>query len=344
MTNEISWILLKNYLLNFVKIRFQKEPILKPLFVTYYSTLNCNFNCSYCGFAKSGETKKKYPNQLNTQDSLKLLEIVKEEIPYIYFTGGEPLLRADVVEVLKECKSMGFKSISVNTNMSLIHKKMEILDLLTNLVASYDMVDEERYSKLLGVSISTIRQVKKNIEKCAKLQKEKDFVMTVNCVVTETTIDDARQVKNFCFNNNIRFAIVPAELENGRINYKLKGNRAYKNLIKEIIVDKREGKPVFNTLGYLETIIDFKSFQCYPNTTPHIYPNGDLLYPCQPLLKIAINLLKAGSYKNALAEGIKKYGPPPKCRNKCHKSCYIEPPIFLKNPLIVIKEYFKSFK
>ena len=41
---------------------------------------------------------------------------------------------------------MGFVSISLNTNMSLIHKKMQILDYITNLVASFDTIDDKSFN------------------------------------------------------------------------------------------------------------------------------------------------------------------------------------------------------
>ncbi len=338
MSSRLSLKLLENYVKNVFLMKTQKNPLLNPLFFTHYITLNCNFSCSYCGFAQNGDTKRKYPGQLGTKDTLKLLDIIKKESSDIYFTGGEPTIRPDIVDILKYCKEIGFNT-SVNTNMSLIHRKIEVLDYTDNLVASLDMLDEKRYSKTLGVSENIVKQVKQNILDSSKIQKEKKFKMTVNCVVTRDTINDARKVMDFCFDNNINFAIVPAELDDGGINYNLKNNLDYQKLIKEIISVKESGKPVFGTKRFLDTILDFKRFDCYPETIPHIYPNGDLMYPCQPLLKIGANLLEEGSYKKALKEGIRKHGLPPRCKDKCHKACYIEPPIFIKNPTLVLKEF-----
>ena len=50
---------------------------------------------------------------------------------------------------------------------------------------------------------------------CSKLQKEKKFLMTINCVITPETVGDVRQVMAFCFQHGIRFALVPAVLEDG---------------------------------------------------------------------------------------------------------------------------------
>lgn len=338
MPKDLSTKLAVNFLQNLFLIRFYKEPILKPLFFTWYTNLRCNFLCSYCSFANSGETKSKN-GELDTDNSIKLLKIIRKECDSIYLTGGEPLIRSDIVEILKTCKRLGFKSISINTNMSLIHKKMEVLNYITNLVASFDAVDEKEFSQINNMPLLIIKQVKENIINCAKLQKEKNFTITINCVVADKTIRQAREVMNFCFANNIRFAIVPAEMDDGSVNPGLKNNAEYQRLIREVISSKEQGRPVFGSKEFLDTIYDFKRFNCYPTLIPHVYPNGDLFYPCQPLLKVAANLLETGSYKKALDEGMKKYGPLPKCKDRCHKACYIEPAIFLENPALVFKEF-----
>ncbi|HDL74788.1 MAG TPA: radical SAM protein [bacterium] len=335
---KISKKMILNFLYNFFLLKFKgKKEKLKPLFFSYYLTLNCNFNCSYCSFAKSGATKKP-DNKLNTKDVFKILKIIRKESADIYFTGGEPLIRSDIVEILKECKRLKFKSIFVNTNMSLIHKKMEILDYVTNLVSSLDMLNTEKYAKILGIPKETVNQVRENIITCAKLQKEKNFLMTINCVISPDTLKETRKIMGFCLKNNIGFAVVPAELDYGEIDPLLKDSKEYKQLIEDIIKQKKKiNISIFGTKKYLKTILNFEKFNCYPNLIPHVYPNGDILWPCEPLKKFRVNLIKEGSYKKALEKSVANQ-PLPKCSNKCHKACYIEPSCFLQNPLLLLQE------
>jgi MoaA/NifB/PqqE/SkfB family radical SAM enzyme len=337
MPNELSGKLLMIFFKNYFKIRFRKHKILEPLFFTFYNTLKCNFSCTYCNFAKGNKDLHLSP-ELDTRETMRLLQIIKLACPNIYVTGGEPLLRSDIVDVLKYCHQIGFRSISINTNMSLIHKRVEILDYITNLVASFDIMDRIEGAKIYGVSQKTIKQTKDNIISCAKLQKSKKFKMTINCVVIPQTISHVKEVMNFCFEHDMRFAIVPAELDSGKINNLLMNNKEYQNLIRDIIKAKEDGRPVFGSKEYLETILNFKPFKCFPTLTPHIYPNGDLFYPCEPMHKIGGNLLVAGSYKTVLKKAIERFGPLPFCKDKCYKACYIEPYIFMKNPLLIIKE------
>lgn len=153
-------------------MRFLKNPILKPYFISYYITKGCNFNCAYCDYARSGDTRR-FDEHLSTEEVFRLLKILREACPNIYFTGGEPLLRADIVEILKECQRLKFNTVSMVSNMSMMHQKMEVLEYISHLTVSLDMLDEQAYSEVIGMPSQVVKQVKENIILCARLRKEK---------------------------------------------------------------------------------------------------------------------------------------------------------------------------
>jgi len=344
MGRSIPYKLIKNYIVNVLKARYLKNPVLKPLIFAYYITFNCNFKCTYCNFVKTGQIKN-YHDQLNTEDTLKFLKIINQACPNIYFSGGEPLLRNDIVEILKECKQLGFESITLISNMSLIHKKLEVLDYVTNLVASLDMIDEKKYVKILGVPISVVKQLKKNIIECSKLQKEKNFCLICNFVANDETVPHAREVMDFCFQHNIRFSLCPQALSGGKIGFDAINNEEYQRLIKHIIRERKENKLILGSRYYLNTISKLTQFDCYPTLSPRVYPNGDFFYPCHPFASIASNLFEIGSYNESLKIGINKFGPTPKCKGKCYMSCYIELANYIKHPVAGIREllHLKAF-
>ncbi|MCZ2416067.1 MAG: radical SAM protein, partial [Burkholderiales bacterium] len=58
----------------------------------------CNLNCMYCH--REGETKPETP--LSIEDIKAILEVAgKLGIRSVKFTGGEPLLRKDIVEIIR---------------------------------------------------------------------------------------------------------------------------------------------------------------------------------------------------------------------------------------------------
>ena len=68
----------------------------------------------------------------------------------------------------------------------------------------------------------------------------------------------------------------------------------------------------------IETLLRFRPFECFPTMFPRVYPNGDVFYPCEPLRKIAGNLLRDGSLEKIFARGKKIYGDIPPCEGICY--------------------------
>lgn len=338
--SQLSASLIGNYLFDVVKVRATTSPLLKPLIFSYYVTLRCNFHCSFCGFAQGEEISK----ELNSEDTAKILRVIRKACSCIYFTGGEPLIRDDITEILGAAKQLGFKSVSLNTNLSLIHRKMEVLRYIDNLVVSINQMDDKKAADTKGINIKMVQQVKENLATCLKLRKREGFSLTINCVITRESIDDTLGVMEYCLENDINFAVVPAELEYGYLDKALISSIGYRDLIKSIIRHKKDGLRVFNSFSYLDRILNFDEFTCYPMLMPHVYPNGDLFYPCQPMRHVAANMLRFNSYEDCLKEGIKKYGNVPKCKNRCYIACYIEPSIAIEHPLNLLRRNYGNLR
>ncbi len=79
-------------------------------------------------------------------------------------------------------------------------------------------------------------------------------------------------------------------------------------------------------VGEVERLLDwcgeqgyvFAAQSGYPTMFPRVYPNGDVFYPCEPLRKVAGNLLRDGSLKKIFARGKKIYGDIPPCQGICY--------------------------
>ena len=92
--------------------------------IIFEATQACNHDCLHCYNAwKCGQP---YPmGQLDTADTLKLLDrIIRETKPRVFsFTGGEPLLRPDILTLIEHVSG---KNVTVNllTNGSLLDDEM----------------------------------------------------------------------------------------------------------------------------------------------------------------------------------------------------------------------------
>ncbi|XP_061649808.1 molybdenum cofactor biosynthesis protein 1 isoform X3 [Phyllopteryx taeniolatus] len=80
-------------------------------------TEKCNLRCQYC-MPEEGVTLTPRGQLLSTTEVLTLARLfVKEGVEKIRLTGGEPLIRPDVLDIIAELKKLeGLKTIAVTTN------------------------------------------------------------------------------------------------------------------------------------------------------------------------------------------------------------------------------------
>lgn len=101
--------------------RMRENPKLTYLF--WETTLRCNLSCQHCGSSCSPQTRT---NDLSTSEIKACLQKISRDFPgnniILAITGGEPLLREDIFEIIKDASRCGFKCGMV-TNGTLLTKK-----------------------------------------------------------------------------------------------------------------------------------------------------------------------------------------------------------------------------
>lgn len=89
--------------------------------VVWNCTRTCNLNCIHC---YSSSENKKYPDELTTAEGKKLIDDLAEfNVPVILFSGGEPLVRDDLLELAAYARDKGIRS-TISTNGTLITPRM----------------------------------------------------------------------------------------------------------------------------------------------------------------------------------------------------------------------------
>lgn len=100
--------------------KIEHHPLNGQIELTY----RCNLNCIHC-YCKGSEDKDK---ELNTFQWKKILdEIQREGCVYLTFTGGEPLIREDFLELYSYAKKKGFIIVVLTNGQAL---KGRVLDYL----------------------------------------------------------------------------------------------------------------------------------------------------------------------------------------------------------------------
>lgn len=112
----------------------------RPLAAHVKLTENCQAKCISCNYWKS-----RWQDGIATDRAVELLnEIGALGIRSLRFTGGEPLLRKDLFDILKKANTSSFKHIILQTNGLLIKKLHKDLNAspITKICVSIDGLEE----------------------------------------------------------------------------------------------------------------------------------------------------------------------------------------------------------
>ncbi|MGP3667878.1 MAG: radical SAM protein [Candidatus Bathyarchaeota archaeon] len=304
-------------------------------------TTKCNCRCIMCGMWRQP------PTSINLNDVLKILRLLRENNFFIvYFTGGEPSLHENIVEIVRFSEKLGLLT-SLTTNgtiskdllknlkaaglrllsISLDHWKPEVCEKIRRVKGIMQkQVEALLYAKSLGLSVYALayinpylvedNSIKKFVEYCnLKLQVPVGF-----CYPTEAEVNSYKLYGEF-----------------NEDELKLRLRKAVMNILEM----KRSGYMIMNSLTYLEDILNSQG-----NGKPNFCCKGgeDVVYidwignvyPCF-LGKKLFNFLEDDQpkfLKNVYCA---------KCFINCFREVSLIPQIF-KFPKNLLKEALPSIK
>ena len=97
-------------------LRYEQQNSFGPV-VAFNCTSRCNLNCLHC---YSNSTSSLSRDELTTTEAKRLLhQLAEANCPVVLFTGGEPLLRDDLFDLLAEAKQLPLRTV-ISSNGTLI--------------------------------------------------------------------------------------------------------------------------------------------------------------------------------------------------------------------------------
>lgn len=115
---------LPSHLLQFSQ---DKKPV-----VVWNVGRRCNLRCVHC---YSHSRDQEYAGELNHEQGIALIDDLADfKVPVILFSGGEPLMRPDILELIKHARSRGVRAV-ISTNGTLI--KPDLAAKLKDVELSY---------------------------------------------------------------------------------------------------------------------------------------------------------------------------------------------------------------
>lgn len=177
-------------------------------------THKCNYHCLYCH--EEGE--------YTTQNELKINEylliaraIAKLGIKYIKITGGEPLIRDDIEEVLKVFyEEASPYELSLVTNGYFLLDKLESIKKYINRInISLPSLNRNVYIKITGVDglSRTLKGIRRILDY--------ELKMKLNVVVTKLNYSEVNKIVDFANKLGVDVSLIELiPLGRGRVTYK----------------------------------------------------------------------------------------------------------------------------
>jgi radical SAM protein with 4Fe4S-binding SPASM domain len=174
----------------------------RPNVCQFELTFRCGLNCNYC-YASCYNKAEYIKNELDTQQVKFILDKVYDSgVIWLCFTGGDPLIRKDFLEIYSYAKDKGF-IITVFTNGYSMTK--EIADYLAKrppfvIEITLNAVTRETYEE--------ISQVKGSYDKVMdglKMITQRKLPLKIKTQVTKDNLEELPKIKEFVENLGLNF-------------------------------------------------------------------------------------------------------------------------------------------
>jgi len=160
-------------------------------------TDRCNLRCTYC-MPEEGIDWIPHNRILSLEEIAEVARVGAQlGINKIRLTGGEPLVRKGIIELVEQISNIeGINDLAMTTNGILLKKYAKDLKKagLHRVNISLDTLDPEKFNK-----ITRVGQLEEVLEGIQAAKQAGLFPVKINCVLTKATTEtDKSELKVFC--------------------------------------------------------------------------------------------------------------------------------------------------
>ncbi|MGK8478486.1 pyrroloquinoline quinone biosynthesis protein PqqE [Stutzerimonas stutzeri] len=175
---------------SFAKPGYEPGP---PLWLLAELTYRCPLQCPYCSnpldFARSHD-------ELSTAEWIEVFRQAREMgAAQLGFSGGEPLVRQDLVELIAAARGLGYYTNLITSGIGLTEEKIaSFADAgLDHIQISFQAADEEVNNLLAGSQKAFAHKLE-----MARAVKKHGYPMVLNFVTHRHNIDNIEQIIRLC--------------------------------------------------------------------------------------------------------------------------------------------------
>jgi MoaA/NifB/PqqE/SkfB family radical SAM enzyme len=273
--------------------------------------------------------------------NLKEIKVAAEKmkklgVSYVVITGGEPLLRKDIVEIVNIFSKLGMSTRLQTNGLLLTEEKLDKLIKagLNDITISIDTLDNKKQDEICG--IKNINVSDKALEKLKLVSKKMPKSMTVaNIVFSHKNIDEIIKLIKVLDGLNVWPTFCPVSLAEDSGNQLFKANACSFNftkkdlekidtIFKEIFRLKKQGYKISISSKYLKQSLEYiktgnKKWKCDAGKLYFvIFPKGQFSL-CDDV-ETKYNILDKDFMKNYKSKKMKNFMK--KSRDNCEGCIY----------------------
>lgn len=177
----------------------------------------CNLRCKYCPPTMEDRTPRKQ-DSLSTKQVVEFLEYASHfGVNGISLTGGEPWLRADLIDLTKKIKSIkSITKLEITTNGT-ANRPEDVQQLveagITHAKVSMDALDPLNYAKMTGRALQS-----KVLENLAAY-KSTGVPTSINTVLTKSTLQEVPSLVQFAVEHGYHLSILDLVYDSARHDF-----------------------------------------------------------------------------------------------------------------------------
>jgi len=329
-------------MIGFYASRFISYPLIPPEHVYFSLTNRCCLRCVMCDIPKSSARQE---DELTTEEAKKIILQIKElGVRHLILSGGEPLLRQDLMELIRFSREIGISWVDIITNGILFNDDFVqklIKSGLNHVTVSLDG---------LAIANDTIRgegSFEKSVNAIDKLNyyKEKLNVthpsIGINFTILNKNIDDMLKIVEFARTKKCNTVVFqPVLVSNVTMQDRKKSPlwplvnelRALESNIRKLVDIKEKGEGVFiyTDPAILKAIPDYfrgkrpgKRFKCYEGIKRIVITCEGKLWSCTGIYG---DLRKDNLKRVWFSEEVQKIRKAvKKCKTHCLQDCVYFP-------------------
>jgi putative heme d1 biosynthesis radical SAM protein NirJ2 len=210
------------------------------MIISWNTTNACNLNCPHC----YRDASKALPDELTTSEAKAMLQQISEAgFMIMIFSGGEPLLRDDIFELVEHARGLGLRPV-FGTNGTLLNRET-VKKLKESGAAamgiSLDSTDAEKHDRFRGVP-GGFDKTMEGMKNC----REAGLRFQIHTTVMDWNYDEIEQITDLAIESGAAahhiFFLVPT----GRAAHLASGimkAEKYEDLL-ERIMDRQEEVPI----------------------------------------------------------------------------------------------------